>query len=374
MCLISAMGPGGAERVMSRLVNHLSERHDVLLLTWERPGATPAYPIRPTVAVVNADRIGGRGLLRLWRIVTRPAILRRQITAFRPDVVLSFIDTMNITTLVGAGADVPVVVSERIDPGEHPVNTIIDVARRVLYPRASRVVVQTARAAAHIPLAVGNRVSIVANPIAPAISIAQPRSAAESGRFRIIGLGRLEVQKGFDRLIDAFAAIADKNPLWDLVIFGEGTQRAALERQVASLHLGSRILLPGATTTPEHQLAASHIAGFSSRYEGFPNALGEALAAGLPSVGFKDVSGVEDLIVDGVTGYLVESSSGIDGLSLALERLMTDGLLRERLGAAARAHSARWAPDVVLSQWEALLIGEAKQRPSEQAAQTSLSS
>ena len=181
-------------------------------------------------------------------------------------------------------------------------------------------------------------------------------------------MGRLERQKGFDRLLEPFAQIAPSHPDWDLVIFGEGPERQELESQVKKLGLDGRVLLPGITTDPASELAASHVMAFPSRYEGFPNALAEGLAAGLPAVGFAGVSGVEDLIVDRETGLLVDPAQEKFALADALTQLMEDSDLRSRLGAQAKREAEKWRPEIICDRWESLLVAVAgSKEPAERA-------
>jgi glycosyltransferase involved in cell wall biosynthesis len=172
--------------------------------------------------------------------------------------------------------------------------------------------------------------------------------------MRIVGIGRFEPHKGFGRLIDTFARVAPQHPDWDLVIFGAGPERATLETLIRRHGLQQRVFLPGVVKDVYRELADSHLMAFPSSCEGFPNALAEALATGLPAVGREGVSGVEDLIVDGKTGVLVPGDNP-DLLAAALARLMDDPRRRRELGRAAIAHVARWAPPKILELWEAAL-------------------
>jgi glycosyltransferase involved in cell wall biosynthesis len=363
LCLISALGPGGAERVMVRLVTHLAHRHEVMLMTWEAPDTPSFYPLPESANVVRADLLGpGAGGARRRKVLARFANMRGQIKAFRPDVVLSFVDTMNLYAILSClGTGVPVVVSERVDPAQHAIGAAKSMARRLLYPLARRCVVQTRRAAEFFDRPPRPRLAVIANPVAGSPA-ADPAGAGRDGRRRVVAMGRLTHQKGFDRLIAAFALIASRHPDWDLTIFGEGPDRATLEAQLRAAGLVGRVTLPGVTSEPERELAASHIMAFPSRYEGFPNALAEGLAAGLPAVGYRNVSGVEDLIADGETGFLVKEDAAVDGLAAALQRLIEGAELRKQMGARARVHVARWAPERILAEWEAMLE-EAASRP-----------
>lgn len=356
LCIIPQLGPGGAERVMATLVNSLSSRHTVRLLTWENPGAEPFYPIATSAELVQAGLFGGRGFERLITIVKRFVLIRRQVRVWRPDIVLSFLDTTNVTTIVACmGMGVPVLVSERVDPTGHYVGRVFKLARRLSYPLATRLIVQTRRVARYFPESMQSRINILYNPIAQPMLTARPAVSGPDGRYRIIGVGRLEWQKGFDRLISAFALVAEKFPLWDLYIFGEGSQRTALTDQIESFGLGHRVKLVGLTSAIHKELAASHIFAFPSRYEGFPNALGEALRSGLPAVGFDQVSGVEEMIFHEQTGYLVPSNGGPGAFGAALCQLMSDESLRKCFGGASAKAGARWDDEVILSQWESLL-------------------
>ncbi len=121
------------------------------------------------------------------------------------------------------------------------------------------------------------------------------------------------------------------------------------------LRLGARVVLKGIVADISGEFAQSHVMACSSRYEGFPNALAEGLAHGLPAVGYRGVSGVEDLVIDGKTGLLADLDDGAAGLARALSRLMSDTQFRAAAREAAREHIRRWAPDRIFAQWEEAL-------------------
>ena len=167
----------------------------------------------------------------------------------------------------------------------------------------------------------------------------------------VVAAGRYTPEKGYDRLVEAFARVAGRHPGWSLRIFGHGPLRGALEKQAARLGLEDRVTLPGLAGNIEHELLAASVFALSSIHEGLPMALAEAMACGLPCVAFDCAPGVREIVTDGVDGVVVPPRD-VAGLAEGLDRVMGDEDLRRRLGTAARASVRRFAPDEVLAQWE----------------------
>jgi glycosyltransferase involved in cell wall biosynthesis len=167
-------------------------------------------------------------------------------------------------------------------------------------------------------------------------------------------MGRLSPEKGFDLLIRAFAQVAASHPDWSLQILGEGEHRPALEALVHAFQLGDRVRLPGWVDQPESLLQQAALFVLSSRYEGFPNALLEAMASGLTCISFDCDSGPVEIIRHEVDGLLVPAED-TDALARALERLMADEALRVRLALEATTVVARFGYDGVLEQWDRLV-------------------
>ena len=355
LCVIPTMGPGGAERVMSHLITHFSKQHAVTLLTFESKTTASFYPLPASVDYRKTDRFGCHRLQRAWRIISRPRIIRQTVKALAPDAIISFTDTTNITALLAClGLKVPVIISERIDPSEHRIGWAKDLLRAYTYPRARMIVVPSCRVAEYFPASLQSKIRIIGNPI-PVAPVTTRASDDGTGRKRVIAVGRYEPQKGFDLLLDAFALIAETHLDWDLVIIGEGPERPRLEAQMQRLQLEARVTLKGVVPDIFRELANSHVMACPSRYEGFPNALAEGLAAGLPAVGYRGVSGVEDLVIDGKTGLLLDLSEGAAGLARALSRVIGDSQFRAAATEAAFEHIRRWAPDHIFALWEELL-------------------
>jgi glycosyltransferase involved in cell wall biosynthesis len=174
-----------------------------------------------------------------------------------------------------------------------------------------------------------------------------------AGRF-ILAVGRLSEEKGFDCLMRAFSLVRAEHPGLNLVILGEGRDRAKLESLRAELELNDCVLMPG------HRAAAAWLQKASvfvlaSRYEGFPNALAEAMAAGLPIVATRCRSGPEEMLEDGRDGFLVAVDDE-QAMSERIKRLLGSQELRCAMGERARqVANTRFTPELIWAEWEKVI-------------------
>ena len=166
----------------------------------------------------------------------------------------------------------------------------------------------------------------------------------------IVAAGRLEAEKQFPLLVDAFALVADRIPDWRLRIFGEGAERMSVVQSVRKHGLYDRVELAGRSLDMPSEWGRAGFMALASRTEGVPLVIQEAMAAGVPAVAFDVPAGVHELIRHDVDGLLVSPDS-VAGLAAAMLRLATDEALRDRLGESALAGSQRWAPERIAAQW-----------------------
>lgn len=167
----------------------------------------------------------------------------------------------------------------------------------------------------------------------------------------VVRLGRLSFEKGQDMLLEAWAEVASRHPSWRLRLYGTGPDEDALRKRATELALDESVEFAGATSDLETALTGASVFALSSREEGFPMSIIEAMAYGLPTVAFDCAPGVRELITDGHDGLVVTPGNTVE-FAAALDRLMDDARLRDSLGEAARESVRRYAPDVIIDRWE----------------------
>jgi glycosyltransferase involved in cell wall biosynthesis len=351
--IVSALGAGGTEHVINLLANHWNALGcTVTIITLEPPDSRPYYNFDPKIAIVRLGVPPRRtskmqsGVLVLQRFQR----LRTAIQNSRPDLVLSFLTRTNVLTLLATiGFAVPVIVSERNNPARQPLGPFWRWLQRCLYPRAFSLVTMTQGALDHFSARIRRRGWVIANPVDLPSGWQKRR-----GRNILAAVGRLTRQKGFDLLLEAFSKVSTSHPEWKLVIWGEGEERRSLEALRDALGLQERVEMPGLTQRPGLWIENADIFVLSSRYEGWGIVLLEAMAAGLPVVSYECDWGPGVMITHGSDGILVPRED-VEALAKALEKVMADRGLRERLGERAEASAQKYKPEQILGEWDVLV-------------------
>lgn len=350
--VLSGLGAGGAEKVVNLVARHrqdCGDRIDILAVNADRPDSyfpydrdTGIWPLAGRQAATVPLAGTGRQLIAL----------HRRLAALAPDLVVSFLTKINVLAAIASlGVGAPLVLSERNNFTSQTMNPVWRIARPLAARRAVRLVMQTEAARAALPTALRARATVIPNPVAvPDTAPTRPRDGA-----RFVAVGRLDPQKGFDLLIAAFARVVRQIPTAQLTIFGEGPQRTALERRAIDLGVGDHVCLPGVTEFPGEWVNAGEIFVLSSRYEGFPNVLIEAMTASLATIAFDCPWGPSEILASPDSGLLVPAGD-IEKLGDAMLRLAIDPALRHQLSAAgASAAAAHYSMPAVLAQWDAVI-------------------
>ncbi|MGW7267264.1 glycosyltransferase [Streptomyces sp. NPDC054842] len=193
-----------------------------------------------------------------------------------------------------------------------------------------------------------NNASFMPNPL-PFL----PREPSPRTAKAVVSVGRLTDQKGVDLLLDTWAEVAPRHPGWTLRIYGSGEDEEVLRGRCKALGLDDSVRWMGRTGDVPGALRTGSVFALSSRGEGFPLALMEAMATGLPCAAFDCAPGVREIVRDGEDGLL--ATLGNTGeLARRLDVLMSDRELRDRMGDAARVNIQRYTTEEIVRRWEDL--------------------
>jgi GalNAc-alpha-(1->4)-GalNAc-alpha-(1->3)-diNAcBac-PP-undecaprenol alpha-1,4-N-acetyl-D-galactosaminyltransferase len=357
--IISSLEQGGAERILAMLASAWVKRGTEVTLIRFDDSDGAAYPLHPAIVLKSLEvpnRVAGSFFRALRRNGQRVRRLRRMVRESRPDVVISFLDFPNVITLLATrGLGLPVIVSERANPEYDELKPAWKVLRRLLYPLSAALVCQTSAMVAMLQRKIKVEGYAIPNPVMlPASLSAGTLRLAKAGPRTLIAMGRLVPQKGFDLLLEAFARIAGKHSEWSLKVLGKGPLKAQLEAQAESLGLKNRVNFAGTVPDPFPVLRDADLFVFSSRFEGFGNALAEAMACGLPVISFDCPAGPSDIILNGVNGVLVPRED-VAALANAMDRLMSEPAERARLAGRAPEVLERFSLDRILGMWDELI-------------------
>lgn len=343
---------GGVERMSSLIMNEMVKRGHVLeFVTLDKPEAISFYKLDNQINWHKLNIGNPNQKASLKERFQRILALRDIIKHFKPDIVLAFQEASFLSTkLASIGLRVPVIAAERNSPSRF---NFMDVSKRQFafwsFRFAKLITIQCESFRNYYPRSLGSKIHTIPNPIFP-VNIEKSEK-----QNIILSVGRLEYQKNFQSLILAFSKIASQYPEWTLIIIGEGDDRKKLETLISKYNLGTQVSLSGALKDLSLYYRAAKIFCLPSRWEGFPNALGEALAYGLPCVGFGDCDGVRDLIQNGKNGLLAEGNGDVDSLTKILHNLIMNEKLRDEMSHNAIQSIQAYEPSAILDQWESLL-------------------
>lgn len=348
--LIRTADAGGAERAATTLANEFARTGNTVTLLC-LTGSSSFYPTDPTVIVryLNKDAAGGRKRAKPAVLLRRARALRTFLRLEKPDVLVCMSWS---TTLYGIACCKSVsticIGTERANPFVLDRNRVTTFLRRFSAKKCAGFVCQTERAKTFYPAAAQAKIAVIPNGVFNPLVY---ETSVPNERDRVItACGRLDRNKGFDVLLDAFARVHAQEPDCTLRIFGEGESRAELTAQAERLHLSQSVKLCGADPGAIRPIARSSVFVLSSRSEGMPNALIEAMAAGVPCVATRCDMGPAELIEDGVNGLLVPVDDA-DAMAQAILRILRDGQLSETLSRNALRMRQTHDPSAVADLW-----------------------
>ena len=364
-CMASVHSPGGMERVLLNKVRYLWEQggNELTIVTTDQGGRPPFYTFPSGVKLVDldinyTDDLNLPPLQRIPSFLKRRRLHRKRLTAFlmaeRADIVVSLYPSESsfIPFIRDGSKKVLELHLNRFFRLQYGRSGLLGLADRFrswqdvrIARKFDKFVVLTKEDAGYW----GNLPNLEVIPnAAPSV----PDFSYDTTCRRVIAVGRLDYQKGFDRLVDAWALVSeDTRKKWRLDIFGQGEWKEMLERRIKSLGIGESARINPPTKIIFTEYASSAFIVMSSHYEGLPMVLIEAMSCGLPGVCFDFMCGPKDIIRDGQNGLLVPEGN-IPALSKAMETIMRDESLRSRMSAEARKVADDYSEGNVMEKWE----------------------
>ena len=324
MILLPANVAGGAERVLVSLANAFAEKGiKVYFLTFD--SSSNFYRLNDEVNLIRLQTdtdgwsLKRKLLLGIFLESKRFLRIRKIMKKYRPDIVLSFMFMTNIIGIMASKSlKIPFVISERNDPNHY--SFLKRLIMRFFYAKADGFICQSERMKKDSKRRYGiENIEVIPNPLTKN----QIGRYIKSKNKYIISVGRLIPQKNHELLIRAFAFIADLFPEYNLYIYGEGPLREKLEKIVSTEKMSRRIFLPGVESNVMVKHSDASLFVMSSNFEGYPNALAEAMASGIPSICTDFDSGsARDLINDKKNGLLIPCND-LNSLVKALKYALT---------------------------------------------------
>lgn len=305
---------GGAERVVSILASHLTDKYDVTIISYyDKPSL---YALNDRVKQFHLEKESGSGS-RLKNLV----FLHRELKKY--DVVLSFMAIYNIYALLSSiGTKTPLIVADRNDPSRIPSKGLLRFVRNLLYKRSCVLVVQNEHNGKYFTHHGNRSYTVVQNPISDEMNRLRVQALQTQKQPVIVSSGRLVPAKDQATMIKAFHLFVQKHPEYRLYIYGDGPLENELKALVKELNLVDCVFLPGYEAhVIEKQIQATMFV-FSSLFEGSSNAVLEALCLDLPVV-TTPVAGTEDVIKEGENGFFIEYHD-VEGMAQAMEKIVAD--------------------------------------------------
>ena len=315
ICLaISTMSSGGAERNALMLANHFSKNNDVFILTLQS-NKKSFYKISKKVKIIDLDLIKNTKnfFSKFINLIKRIYIISLHLKKQKPDVLVSFLETTNITLIISSLfiSSIKVrVVSDRNNPKKSERPIIIKILKFLFYRFSDHVVLQTQKIKENYKFIKKNKIKIIPNTISEKIKLKKNYNINK--KLKIISVGRLEQQKGYDVLLKSLKILKEKKYNFVCNIFGKGSEKKKINQSIIKLGLKNHVILKGVDRKILNYYKSYNLYILSSKFEGYPNSLLEALASGLTSISSDCDYGPSEIISNNVNGLLFKNGNHLD--------------------------------------------------------------
>lgn len=363
-CLSCTCNPGGMERIVIQKANWLAKiGHEIVIVTTEQKGRSDYFYINSKIRKIdlgiNYGDNAGSSFIKYYKERRKKISQHRQklnnvLERELPDVTISTFgnEVEFLHLLKSAGKTILEIHFSRWFRIQANVGGIRALANRYLTYRDYNLV---KKYDAFVCLTKEDSINwkgVKNLYIIPNFTDITPLKKLQSAK-NVIAIGRLTYQKGYDRLIKAWKDVHKVFGDWKLDIYGNGDLKASLEKQILELDLRDTITIHEPSKYINKIMSEAGFLVLSSHFEGLPMVMLEALRCGLPVVSFDYQCGPKD-IIDSTNGIIVKDND-IKGLSEAMVKIIGTPSLRFSLSKGASISGAKYTPEVVMPQWEALL-------------------
>ena len=351
-CIENFYNHGGMERVLSVCANFLSDIYSVTIIIDNQYNKDFAYPLSEKVTVVDlhVNRVNYKKEYK--KLLTEFLVMHN----FNIVISLAGLELFFLPQIKDGSKKImwfhfafdvsKMFLSERLHGWKLNLSYYAHTLRRIYYARKFDKIVVLSKTDCKLWNRFCSNVTYIYNPIT-----IHKRVISKVSNKSVIAVGRLAWQKGFDYLIDSWALVAIKYPQWHLDIYGDGPDRFMLQQQIDKCGLCDKISLCGVTEHIEKEYGEHSLYVMTSRAEGFPLALLEASACGLPLVSFNCPQGPNEIINNGENGFLVNTVGDIVSLSEYICKLIEDDELRVAMGQKAKEYSNRFDENRIKKDW-----------------------
>lgn len=356
--ILSMNVSGGAERVLASLSSELAKRgHEVIIICLEREGKGSYFPLNEKVKVEYLknwdDPLWVEDYFKDSRILYRIWLMKKALKKLSPDISVSFLTDMTIYAAWAAKQlGIPHISCERNSPWDKPEKEDKRKRRDRAFSISAGAIVQTHANKSYFDLSVQKKITVISNPI---ILECKPMRCEDCDK-RIVAVGRLTSQKNYEMLIKGFAAFHLVNPEFTLEIYGQDFgEKSMMKKLIERENLRKAVFIFDPISNLHEKIRNAAVFVMTSNYEGFPNALAEALALGIPCIATDCRSKGPACILDnGKRGILIPVGN-VTALINSLNYLVSSSDLAKKYSLLGIKYGAQNSIETYTNIWEKYL-------------------
>lgn len=346
LVITSKLVYGGAEKMIAFLANSLSQNgYEVIVYSYE--GTSSNYPLDKSIQFIPEDNIQKNYYTRRFMQAFQ---VRRKIKSTRPDIVISFLTNQNVFSVLGtAFTNIPVIISERGDPFTN--RDLVSKIKYSFYKFADLIVFQTEGAQRFFNNTIKSKSCVIPNPVTCTnLKVLQPFNKRDN---KIAFVGRFVIQqKRQDIMVEAFKKVHSIHKELKLVFYGDGEDMPIIRKMVAQYNLSDNVIFAGKVDNVQKHILSAKMFVLTSDFEGIPNALIEAMSAGLPVISTDCSPGGARLLIKNNKNGLIVPTGDANSIADSILFLLDNSELADQYGAEAKKITDTFSPKKIIEMWD----------------------